>query len=475
MALGTRFLPPVLGAAAVFVIPAAGQDSERALRQVTLLVQGGRIEPALRVLRSMANAPNPSLTVLRARFDLLLAEGEHEEAVEAGEQLAGQLPDGLERAALRALIQRHRGGPIIAASTAPMDLLDQIQIHRERGEPEAIGPLLERLAREIPGDPTVDYLAGEFYGSDHEGFDARRAIEAFQTFLSRFDDLVAADRTGEVWDRLDVLFQMLGSQGDDPARALRLQVFGYILDLEGGKRLNLIVGNTARRMSDERVDSKFQDLMEKHGYHRERREPGKMVPLLKEMLALQPDNPTLQYFLGEAHASPGGQVFDRQKAIEHFETFLEMTTAAELDEMRTDPRDYDSSAVLSDLSRMARGATSSQLGALRKRVRDYVVRMRAGETLYLVSPLPIIEKRLRSARRELLQHKSGTAERLAALEQSKRDLAAEARSNRINRSLNISSLRQHIESIERQLAPRRETERKLEAEVVALQEFMRIQ
>lgn len=474
MKLGPRSVLCALCAAAVLAIPAASQDSERALRQVTLLVQGGRIEPALRVLRSMANTPNPSLAVLRARFDLLLAEGEHEEAVEAGEQLAAQLPDGLERAALAALIQRHRGGPIIAASTAPMDLLDQIQIHRERGEPEAIGPLLEQLAREVPGDPTVDYLAGEFYGSDHDGFDARRGIEAFRTFLSRFDDLIAADRTGAVWDRLDVLFQMLGSQGDDPARELRLQVFGYILDLEGGKRLNLIVGNTARRMSDERVDSKFQELMEKHGYHRERREPGKMVPLLREMLELQPDNPTLRYFLGEAYASPGGQVFDRDKAIDQFEEFLDMTTNAELDEMRTDPRDYDSSAVLDDLSRMARGATSSRLGELRTRVRDYVVRMRRGETLYLVSPLPIIERRLSSARRELLLHQRGTAERLAALEQSKRDLEAEARSNRINRSLNISSLRQHIASIERQLAPRKEAERKLEAEVVALREFMRI-
>jgi hypothetical protein len=227
-------------------------------------------------------------------------------------------------------------------------------------------------------------------------------------------------------------------------------------------------------MSDERVDSGFQDLMERHGYHRERREPGKMVPLLQEMLGQQPDNPTLQYFLGEAHASPGGQVFDRDKAIEHFEKFLEMTTAAELDEMRTDPRDYDSSAVLSDLSRMARGETSSQLGALRKRVRDYVTRMRAGETIYLVSPIRIIEKRLSSARRELVLHQRGTAERLSSLEQSKRDLAAEVRSNRIHRSLNIDSLRQHIASIERQLSARRDAERKLEAEVVALQEFMRM-
>jgi hypothetical protein len=450
------------------------QDDDRALRQVTLLVQAGRIDPALRVLRSMSNSPTVSKAVLRARLDLLLAQGEDEEAVEVGGLLLARLEPGLERAALQALISRRGSGPVTVISEAPLDLLDQIQVHRERGEPEAIGPLLERLARAVPGDPTVDYLAGEFYGSDHDGYDQMRAVEAFRTFLSRFDDLIGADREGEVWDRLDVLFAMLGSSSADPARELRLQVFGYILDIEAGKRLNLIVGNTARRMSDERVDSGFQDLMERHGYHRERREPGKMVPLLQEMLGQQPDNPTLQYFLGEAHASPGGQVFDRDKAIGHFEKFLEMTTAAELDEMRTDPRDYDSSAVLSDLSRMARGETSSRLGELRKRVRDYVTRMRTGETLYLVSPIRIIEKRLSSARRELLLHQRGTAERLSSLEQSKRDLAAEARSNRINRSLNIDSLRQHIASIERQLSARKEAERKLEAEVVALQEFMRM-
>ncbi len=97
------------------------QDDDRALRQVTLLVQAGRIEPALRVLRSMSSSPTVSKAVLRARLDLLLAHGEDEEAVEVGEMLIARLEPGLERAALQALIDRSGSDRVTVISEAPPD------------------------------------------------------------------------------------------------------------------------------------------------------------------------------------------------------------------------------------------------------------------------------------------------------------------------------------------------------------------
>lgn len=145
--------------------PVCGQESRPLVDQVAAALSSQPDDPEL----------------LSAQFRLMLARGAEVEALGVGRRLMRQLPEGLQRSALIALVDSLDARVRV---NEYQKVLAEATILRERGEVRALVTALARLSDVVPV-AFLEYAQGEVYASFGEGFDRGRARRELERFVCR--------------------------------------------------------------------------------------------------------------------------------------------------------------------------------------------------------------------------------------------------------------------------------------------------
>jgi hypothetical protein len=278
-----------------------------------------------------------------------------------------------ERDACRLLVddlRRHESGPFVLAEKSVTRLFDEVRYQRTRGRPERMIPPLLALQTRYPDDPRVLYSLGEAFGVASPVFDAERASKSFRKLLDvlRERSEVATDAVGrgrslaQFLPELSRAGLLLSEAPTDTTARMRQQLLEYCVKLDGGNAIGLW------HLADPQMNRLYEQLSQA----RTRLDQARCCEVLEAMLEMQPVNAVLQFALAEVHLSLG-PAFDRGKAKQCLEAFLELTDPATLggpDDRR--PSVLTSEDIVDDLKRFRLAKPRSNLEKQRIAAHDYL-------------------------------------------------------------------------------------------------------
>ncbi|MBK8097173.1 MAG: hypothetical protein IPK26_08700 [Planctomycetes bacterium] len=267
------------------------------------------------------------------------------------------LGERLEAEAVQQLVDQYRdAGEVLPAfgEKTVTGLLDFVSLHRRRGRPERMIPLLFELQRAIPDDPRVLYALGEAFGvaSPVQNFElARSCFEKLRKSLES-----PAVQAVSALGRMGLLREFLPELREraDELVWMRDRLADFIDVLERGQHIALW------RLADPRL----RDLRENLIQARRDGDQKRAAQMLTAMLDLQPDHPAYCYALAEVHASMGPE-FKPARTVELVERFLKLTAYGSFaEDSQFDPV-LTQDDVLRDLHLLRRALAESDLEARR--------------------------------------------------------------------------------------------------------------